>query len=304
MSSPDNFEISDEKIEKNERERIINHLRLIAKLEDLFGVNETNSTKKYHLNECKRKLCGCKKNFYYSPNHQHIGYNENQLVKDLKLELINHQVVKDNSWFRIFPDIVKEIIFKHCNNYALAQLSLAFPEDSSLIRNPKYWTTIEVRLTHEIFDDFEMSEILKHIGNNLKIIHFELDDVEFVDYEEGYLSYTHKYLNSYFDLMPKLTHLKIDSAHIDSDEFIDLITTKLPLLEILEGDNWLELNNTHLAKLTMLKNLHSARLRSKMDTNNTITDRGLMYFINSLKKIVFLTIVGDHRWRVITDKYY
>jgi hypothetical protein len=98
--------------------------------------------------------------------------------------------------------------------------------------------------------------------------------------------------------------LKIDSAHIDSDEFIDLITTKLPLLEILEGDNWLELNNTHLAKLTMLKNLHSARLRSKMDTNNTITDRGLMYFINSLKKIVFLTIVGDHRWRVITDKYY
>ena len=294
----------DTKISCEEREKLINHIKLISQLEDLFGVNKINLTKKYHLNEFQnqRKLCGCKKNVFYSPHHKHTGYSVKQIVNDLKLKLKNQQIEKNNSLFHLFPDIVKEEIFKYCDHFTLLQLSLAFKEFLSLIINPKYWTSIEVRLTHEIFDDCEMSRILKYLGNNLKTIHFELDDAECID-NENYLFYTHKYLNCYFDMMPKLTHLKIDSAYIDSDIFIDLITKKLQFLEILEGDNWLELNNGHLFKLTCLKNLHSIKLRTKLDTDNTITDRGLMHFINSLKKIVFLTIVGDHRWKTITQKY-
>jgi hypothetical protein len=56
MSSPDNFKLSDEKIEKNERERIINPLRLNSKLEDLFGRFTDKLDEISNLDTCLNKV--------------------------------------------------------------------------------------------------------------------------------------------------------------------------------------------------------------------------------------------------------
>lgn len=248
--------------------RIYNLLKLIAKLEDLYGIfNDTWIDHGLSIQTIyERSLASNKQSNEYLRYKYHLGERKYKSIAQkaslsIKKKYANLKVSKRQkkflNWFDKLPNLIQHKIFMLLNHQDLVNFSNAYPKYLPVITKREYWTTLNINLNETFFTFNDLLLIFKYLGESLRMISLEMPvDTSEMDVLLGYTT--------------NLTHLNVKYVD-DMDDFVDFIVDNLENLEYLNCQSF-DINDVHLRKLIRLSKLKSVPLKGNHMTFDGIQD--------------------------------
>lgn len=275
--------------------RIYNQLKLIARIESHEQSNRPDFSE-YHIKPHD--------SFYdFGINNRKQQYFKYQLhlnnknkLKTLKKFAISHKIKKKyeklrlkkatshsneaSNFFDKFPNIVQNEIFTYLDHQSLVNFSYAYPKYTHYVFKPKYWSKIDCNLNELMFDSLKDLEVLcRYLNNYLTKISIDW----FITCPDKF-----QQLSRIFSHLPNLTYLQsrgiFDEFLNDLIEMIQVKTRKLKHFNIETND----ISDEHLVRLAKMEKLESVVLHS-----SDISDDSMVYFMSTLKKLVYVDIDFD-----------